>query len=143
MRDAIKNVLPDVTHRLCGWHLQRNACENIKNPNFLRDFKDLIYYYNDCRDFDRRWVAILDKHNLVRNTWMEKTYKTRAMWSYCFLRDKFFRGVVLLVFFFSSVVDDETSFSLAAASLFIFFNSTSMASISPSPFIIRFDVKSF
>ncbi|XP_020972939.1 protein FAR1-RELATED SEQUENCE 5-like [Arachis ipaensis] len=93
MRDAIKNVLPDVTHRLCGWHLQRNACENIKNPNFLRDFKDLIYYYNDCRDFDRRWVAILDKHNLVRNTWMEKTYKTRAMWSYCFLRDKFFRYI--------------------------------------------------
>ncbi|XP_057744765.1 protein FAR1-RELATED SEQUENCE 5-like [Arachis stenosperma] len=33
MRDAIKNVLPAVTHRLCGWHLQRNACENIKNPN--------------------------------------------------------------------------------------------------------------
>ncbi|XLR15053.1 hypothetical protein S83_042991, partial [Arachis hypogaea] len=69
------------------------GCGRWKNPNFLRDFKDLIYYYNDCRDFDRRWVAILDKHNLVRNTWMEKTYKTRAMWSYCFLRDKFFRYI--------------------------------------------------
>ncbi|RYR13694.1 hypothetical protein Ahy_B04g070548 isoform A [Arachis hypogaea] len=90
MRDAIKNVLLDVTHRLCGWHLQRNACENIKNPNFLRDFKGLIYDNNDCRDFDRRWVDILEKHNLVENTWMEKTYETRAMWSHCFLRDKFF-----------------------------------------------------
>ncbi|XP_025673989.1 protein FAR1-RELATED SEQUENCE 5-like [Arachis hypogaea] len=54
MRDAIKNVLPDVTHRLCGWHLQRNACENIKNPNFLHDFKCLIYDNNDQREFDRR-----------------------------------------------------------------------------------------
>ncbi|XLT55320.1 hypothetical protein HN873_047924, partial [Arachis hypogaea] len=33
---------------------------------------------------------ILEKHNLVENTWMEKTYETRAMWSHCFLRDKFF-----------------------------------------------------
>nr|XP_025647180.1 protein FAR1-RELATED SEQUENCE 5-like [Arachis hypogaea] len=90
MRDAIKNVLPDATHRLCGWHLQRNACENIKNPNFLRDFKGLIYDNDDQRDFDRRWAAILDKHNLVGSTWMEKTYKTREMWSHCFLRDKFF-----------------------------------------------------
>ncbi|XP_029146214.1 protein FAR1-RELATED SEQUENCE 5-like [Arachis hypogaea] len=90
MRDAIKNVLPDATHRLCGWHLQRNACENIKNPNFLRDFKGLIYDNNNQRDFDRRWAAILDKHNLVGGTWMEKTYETREMWSHCFLRDKFF-----------------------------------------------------
>ncbi|XP_025703976.1 protein FAR1-RELATED SEQUENCE 5-like [Arachis hypogaea] len=90
MRDAIKNVLPDATHRLCGWHLQRNSCENIKNPNFLRDFKCLIYDNNDQRDFDRRWAAILDKHNLVGSTWMEKTYETRAMWSHCFLQDKFF-----------------------------------------------------
>ncbi|KAL4394678.1 hypothetical protein AHAS_Ahas02G0176000 [Arachis hypogaea] len=73
MRDAIKNVLPDATHRLCGWHIQRNACENIKNLNFLRDFKGLIYDNNNHRDFDGRWAAILDKHNLVGSTWMEKT----------------------------------------------------------------------
>ncbi|RYR46038.1 hypothetical protein Ahy_A07g031805 [Arachis hypogaea] len=42
------------------------------------------------REFDRRWTAILDKHNLVGSTWMEKTYETREMWSHCFLRDKFF-----------------------------------------------------
>ncbi|XP_015940844.1 protein FAR1-RELATED SEQUENCE 5-like [Arachis duranensis] len=50
----------------------------------------LIYDNNDQRDFDRRWAAILDKHNLVGSTWMEKTYETREMWSHCFLRDKFF-----------------------------------------------------
>ncbi|XP_015948028.1 protein FAR1-RELATED SEQUENCE 5-like [Arachis duranensis] len=93
MRDAIKNVLTDASHRLGRWYLQRNACENIKNHNFLWDFKGLIYDNNDCRDFDRRWAAILDKHNLVGSTWMEKTYKTHAMWSHCFLRDKFFRYI--------------------------------------------------
>ncbi|KAL4374571.1 hypothetical protein AHAS_Ahas05G0195100 [Arachis hypogaea] len=53
-------------------------------------WKGLIYDNNDQRDFDRRWTAILDKHNLVGSTWMEKTYETREMWSHCFLRDKFF-----------------------------------------------------
>ncbi|XP_016196072.1 protein FAR1-RELATED SEQUENCE 5-like [Arachis ipaensis] len=90
MRDAVKNVLPDAAHRLCGWHPQRNACENIKNSNLLHDFKGLIYDNNDHRDFDRRWAAILDKHNLVGSTWMEKTYETHSMWSHCFLWDKFF-----------------------------------------------------
>ncbi|RYR42180.1 hypothetical protein Ahy_A08g038649 [Arachis hypogaea] len=42
------------------------------------------------RDFDQRWIAILDKHNLLGSTWMEKTYETREMWSHCFLQDKFF-----------------------------------------------------
>ncbi|RYR55229.1 hypothetical protein Ahy_A06g030480 [Arachis hypogaea] len=46
--------------------------------------------WRNMRDFDRRWAAILDKYNLVGSTWMEKTYETRAMWSHCFLRDKFF-----------------------------------------------------
>ncbi|RYR53030.1 hypothetical protein Ahy_A06g027885 [Arachis hypogaea] len=50
----------------------------------------LIYDNNDQRDFDRRRTAILDKHNLVGSTWMEKTYETREMWSHCFLWDKFF-----------------------------------------------------
>ncbi|KAL4356334.1 hypothetical protein AHAS_Ahas09G0076300 [Arachis hypogaea] len=35
MRDAIKNVVLNATYDLCEWHLQRNACENIQNPNFL------------------------------------------------------------------------------------------------------------
>ncbi|WJX62741.1 hypothetical protein P8452_47705 [Trifolium repens] len=30
MREAIKQVFPDATHRLCAWHLNRNAGENVK-----------------------------------------------------------------------------------------------------------------
>ncbi|RYR18645.1 hypothetical protein Ahy_B03g063262 [Arachis hypogaea] len=63
-----------------------------RHAGFTR--KDLYNHINRYRrakrDFDRRWAAILDKHNLVGSTWMEKTYETREMWSHCFLRDKFF-----------------------------------------------------
>ncbi|XLT47225.1 hypothetical protein HN873_039829, partial [Arachis hypogaea] len=52
--------------------------------------KGLIYDNNDYRDFDQRWKAILKKYNLIGNTWMEKTYETRAIWSYYFLQEKLF-----------------------------------------------------
>nr|KYP31324.1 hypothetical protein KK1_048437 [Cajanus cajan] len=31
MREAIKHVFPDTCHRLCAWHLHKNACENVKS----------------------------------------------------------------------------------------------------------------
>jgi hypothetical protein len=31
MREAIKHVFPDSTHRLCAWHLNKNAGDNVKN----------------------------------------------------------------------------------------------------------------
>ncbi|KAL4356923.1 hypothetical protein AHAS_Ahas09G0135200 [Arachis hypogaea] len=83
--------LPQKAYKISAHqYLYRKACENIKNPNFLPDFKGLIYNNNDCIDFDRRWEAILNKHNLVGNTWMEKTYEIRTMWSHSFLGEKFF-----------------------------------------------------
>ncbi|XP_057760512.1 protein FAR1-RELATED SEQUENCE 5-like [Arachis stenosperma] len=35
MREAIKQVFPYATHRLCPWHLHMNACEKVKNSGFL------------------------------------------------------------------------------------------------------------
>ncbi|KAL4316188.1 hypothetical protein AHAS_Ahas15G0260100 [Arachis hypogaea] len=43
MREAIKEVLPNAAHRLCAWHLYRNACEAIKNSKFLDGLKHLMY----------------------------------------------------------------------------------------------------
>ncbi|RYR08241.1 hypothetical protein Ahy_B05g075816 [Arachis hypogaea] len=47
MREAIKEVLPNVAHRLCAWHLYRNACEAIKNSKFLDGLKHLIHDHID------------------------------------------------------------------------------------------------
>ncbi|KAL4394065.1 hypothetical protein AHAS_Ahas02G0114700 [Arachis hypogaea] len=43
MRGAIREVMPNATHRLCAWHLHRNACEAIKNSKFLHGLKHLMY----------------------------------------------------------------------------------------------------
>ena len=34
MKNAIQRVFPDAKHRLCGWHLIRNATSNVAIPRF-------------------------------------------------------------------------------------------------------------
>ncbi|XP_016206098.1 protein FAR1-RELATED SEQUENCE 5-like [Arachis ipaensis] len=55
MREAIKQVFPYATHRLCAWHLHRNACEKVKNSGFLNDFKKLIYANVSVVEFQVMW----------------------------------------------------------------------------------------
>ncbi|RYR28984.1 hypothetical protein Ahy_B01g053230 [Arachis hypogaea] len=43
IKEAIKEVLPNVAHRFCACHLYHNACEAIKNSKFLDGLKHLIY----------------------------------------------------------------------------------------------------
>ena len=52
LRKAIKQLFPTATHRLCTWHLQKNTCENVKNPTFLEDFKSMIYSNYTVEDFE-------------------------------------------------------------------------------------------
>ncbi|RYQ85064.1 hypothetical protein Ahy_B10g104565 [Arachis hypogaea] len=55
MREAINQVFPYATHRLCAWHLHRNACEKVKNSGFLNDFKKLIYANVSVEKFQVMW----------------------------------------------------------------------------------------
>ncbi|KAM6583260.1 hypothetical protein CsatB_010262 [Cannabis sativa] len=52
---AMMEHMPDVTHRLCAWHLNTNASKKVKDPIFLKRFKDLMYNYYEEEDFEARW----------------------------------------------------------------------------------------
>ncbi|RYR38578.1 hypothetical protein Ahy_A09g043634 [Arachis hypogaea] len=82
------DVVRDNQGRIISRQLVCNK-EGWRNMRYL-DLDDRSSVQLGLGDFDRRWASILDKYNLVGSTWMEKTYETRAMWSHCFLRDKFF-----------------------------------------------------
>ena len=90
MREAIKEVFPNATHRLCAWHLHRNACENVKHPQFLEDFKSLIYGNFTPTQFEDLWKEVKTKHGLSSNKWVSKTYENKEMWATAYLRDTFF-----------------------------------------------------
>ncbi|CAH9103728.1 unnamed protein product [Cuscuta europaea] len=90
MREAIKHVFPSAFHRLCAWHLHKNACENVKIPLFLKDFKTVMYA-NFTRDrFETFWKDMVVQHGLEGNSWVLKTYNNRYLWATAYLRDQFF-----------------------------------------------------
>jgi hypothetical protein len=90
MREAIKQVFPDATHRLCAWHLNRNAGENVKKPEFGEAFRKAMYSNFTKDEFEEYWSQMIKGNGLEGNPWVLKTYDNRSMWATAYLRDQFF-----------------------------------------------------
>ncbi|KAL4316142.1 hypothetical protein AHAS_Ahas15G0255500 [Arachis hypogaea] len=90
MREAIKQVFPYATHRLCAWHLHRNACEKVKNSGFLNDFKKLIYDNVSVEQFEVMWGDMVARYNLSSSSWVDQTYELRNLWALAYLSNQFF-----------------------------------------------------
>jgi len=74
MRNAIKKVFPELHHRLCAWHLIRNATSNIKNPHFVQKFKQCLLGDVDVDVFERKWDELVTGFGLEGNLWMLEMY---------------------------------------------------------------------
>ena len=61
MKNAIRRVLPKAKHRLCGWHLIRNATSNVANPRFTQEFKKCMLGNYKVDEFEQKWAAMVRK----------------------------------------------------------------------------------
>lgn len=86
-------MFPEASHRLCCWHLARNAQTNVNNTEFTRDFRRCMLNAYSEEEFERKWKLIVDKHEAILNEWVRKMYDERHMWAEAFLRGKFFGGM--------------------------------------------------
>ncbi|XP_058777601.1 protein FAR1-RELATED SEQUENCE 5-like [Vicia villosa] len=93
MRNAIRKVFPNSYHRLCAWHLLRNAISNISNPNFIPVFKKLMLGDHDVWKFESLWNEMLDRFGLEDNNWINELYQKRKMWATAHIRGNFFAGI--------------------------------------------------
>ncbi|XP_028068809.1 protein FAR1-RELATED SEQUENCE 5-like [Camellia sinensis] len=59
MRQAIKRVIPNCRHRLCSWHLEKNASTNVHIPEFTTDFAQLMLKKCKIDEFDNAWAAMV------------------------------------------------------------------------------------
>ncbi|KAI8552770.1 hypothetical protein RHMOL_Rhmol06G0293400 [Rhododendron molle] len=91
MRRAIKTVLPDVNHRLCKWHLKKNAVSNVHVPGFLADFEKCMSMSTE-EEFEVAWKNLLDDYSLHQNKWAVDVYKKKTLWAEAYLRGIFFAG---------------------------------------------------
>ena len=92
MSSAISSVLPDATHRLCSFHLKKNANRHVKDPKFADDFTRLMFRRINIEQFDNEWDQLVVAHNLTDNPWVTKLWEARAMWAEAYLMERFFGG---------------------------------------------------
>lgn len=64
MKNAIKKVFPNAYHRLCAWHLIRNATSNVGVPEFVGRFRICMLGDYDLGEFRRRWTEMVDTFGL-------------------------------------------------------------------------------
>nr|XP_027098813.1 protein FAR1-RELATED SEQUENCE 5-like [Coffea arabica] len=93
MRRAIKNILPDACHRLCSWHLHRNARSNIRCEEFNNRFYNLMARKCSTLEFEDRWARLVNECGVVENEWVKKLYRRRRLWAEAYLRGNFFAGM--------------------------------------------------
>ncbi|XP_057418685.1 protein FAR1-RELATED SEQUENCE 5-like [Lotus japonicus] len=92
MKNAIRRVFPNASHRLCAWHLMCNATDNIKIPDFLPKFKTCMFGDFQIGDFKRKWESLVEEFNLHEHPWIIDMYARRHTWAAAYFRGKFFAG---------------------------------------------------
>ena len=90
---AIRNILPDVWHRICSWHIEKNMKIHLSSKS-LKDFRSLLYYTTTPDIFEERWHAFLrDWQTDKTKTWLKRMYKKKELWAAAFLAEGFWLGM--------------------------------------------------
>ena len=74
MRKAIKRIFPDSCHRLCAWHIQRNAFTNVHVKDFSNHFSKCMFMEGTIEEFEGAWNDMLEMFNLHRHKWVIYIY---------------------------------------------------------------------
>ncbi|MED6148811.1 hypothetical protein PIB30_118282 [Stylosanthes scabra] len=90
--EAIKAIMPEVTHRLCAWHIEKNVTSNMKDIAVRDLFKRWLYADMGVNKFEEEWAEAMKEYGLGDSFWATQMYEKRKMWSNAYLRDKFCVG---------------------------------------------------
>ncbi|CAJ2636437.1 unnamed protein product [Trifolium pratense] len=93
MKNAIIKVFPKAHHRLCAWHLLRNATTNVGIHESMRYLKRCMLGDIKISKFEEIWGEMVSKFGLEDNMWIKEMYAKRKMWSTAHIRGFFFAGL--------------------------------------------------
>ncbi|XP_075504354.1 protein FAR1-RELATED SEQUENCE 5-like [Primulina tabacum] len=98
MTKALLEVMPEVFHGLCTWHLMQNGIKHLENLmkdgyHFLTDFKICMYGIDDETRFEEAWSILLEQYNIQENTWLQSTYNIKEKWATCYMNKAFTLGM--------------------------------------------------
>ncbi|XP_072087053.1 protein FAR1-RELATED SEQUENCE 5-like [Arachis hypogaea] len=81
MTSAIEQVFPEAHHRLCAWHILRNATSKIGKPKFTRMFRDYMLGDYEVGIFQRKWFDMVEKFGIADKRWVQEMYERRHSWT--------------------------------------------------------------
>ncbi|KAK9932835.1 hypothetical protein M0R45_020057 [Rubus argutus] len=90
MRKAIEIMLPGCPHRLCTWHIAKNAQSNLHDPEILSEFRRCMFDEVTPFGFDQLWNDMVNKFGLHEKTWVKMMYEKRHKWAEAFISGHFF-----------------------------------------------------
>ncbi|XP_056690137.1 protein FAR1-RELATED SEQUENCE 5-like [Spinacia oleracea] len=98
MANAIEQVFPNTRHRLCLWHLQKNAVSrfgDLKADNTFKDtFKKCLYRCYNEEEFETTWFDMITKYNLQNHDWFTNLYTIKEKWCTALNKDFFSAGIL-------------------------------------------------
>ncbi|KAL2936939.1 Protein FAR1-RELATED SEQUENCE 5, partial [Bienertia sinuspersici] len=89
MANAIKAILTNAHHRLCLWHLMRNARTN-GNKHFCSGLMKCVDGCNTPDKFEEAWEELVQIYNVRELKWAQKMYEKKEKWSEAFMNGQFF-----------------------------------------------------
>ncbi|XP_028124371.1 protein FAR1-RELATED SEQUENCE 5-like [Camellia sinensis] len=98
MAKAISQIMPEVFHGLCTFHLMQNALKHLgylfkSGSKFSSDLKACIYDYENEHELIETWNSLIDKYNLQENEWMKRTWRKREQWAHVYMKWVFTGGM--------------------------------------------------
>ncbi|KAL5147053.1 Protein FAR1-RELATED SEQUENCE 5 [Glycine soja] len=93
MRNVITRFMLGVSHRLCAWHLLRNALSHVRDKHVLKWLKKLMLGDFEVVEFEEKWKEMVATFELEDNSWIAELYEKRMKWSTAHLRGHFFAGI--------------------------------------------------
>ncbi|XP_074289224.1 protein FAR1-RELATED SEQUENCE 4-like [Silene latifolia] len=84
---GLKKVFKDkVQHRYCIWHILKKLPEKVgpvicKETEFLKEINSCVWGKDmEPAEFEERWTAIVEAHELSDNEWLQEKYGIRQFW---------------------------------------------------------------
>ncbi|RYR29127.1 hypothetical protein Ahy_B01g053440 [Arachis hypogaea] len=98
IRNVVRDVFPEVRHRLCAWHFIRNAISNVGNPSFTSKFRKIMLGAYEIPMFKHKWVQLIEEFGLEDKQWVNNMYEEKHMWAIAYIREHFQKYVAHLCF---------------------------------------------
>ncbi|XP_016206807.1 protein FAR-RED IMPAIRED RESPONSE 1-like [Arachis ipaensis] len=77
---AIQKVFPEAHHRLCAWHLLRNATVNVCKPRFTMLLRSCMLVDIEVEEFEKQWEAMVEECGVREVKWVKDLYRKKLSW---------------------------------------------------------------